>query len=337
MAGGPRDDWRIALAGAGGALGREIAAIMAERRLPVAELLPFGTDRSAGDVLEWHGDEIAIGVEPPRLPGLDLLVLATPQDAALPWVREALRAEVPVLDCSGALSISTEVPMLHADLGLPPGVESAPALCQPAGPALVWAPALAAVNAAAGLRGVAATWLRSASGVGASGPDRLSEETVALLTQQETDEADTFPGPIAFDCIPLDDATAHSDDVLRDLSRLLDTPLRGGVQAVQVPAFVADGGVLWLETERSLSRDLLYGALEKAAGVDLREEASWGPSIRDAAGADQALVGHLRAGDGGADGGLSGLWIAGDAVRLAARNAVRLAEARLSGPRAAAS
>lgn len=321
--------------GAGGVLGREIAAVMAERRLPLAELRAYGTERSVGDTLEWMGDEIAIESESPSgLRDLDLLVLATPQDAALAWVREALRAEVPVLDCSGALAISEEVPMVHADLGVPPGVESAPALCQPAGPALVWAPALAAVNATAGLRGVAATWLRSASGLGAAGPDRLSEETVALLTHQEPEPGEGWPGPLAFDCVPLDPGLAHTDDVLRDLSRLLDTEIRGGVQAVQVPAFVADGGVLWLETERPVSDDLLRGALEKAAGVGLREDEAWGPSIRDAAGADQALVGHLRSGDEGA---LAGLWIAGDAVRLAARNAVRLAEARLSGPRAAAS
>jgi aspartate-semialdehyde dehydrogenase len=330
----PRDSWRIALAGAGGALGREIAAVMAERRLPLAELLAFGTDRSAGETLDWLGEEIAIGSEPPRLAGLDLLVLATPQAAALEWVREALRAEVPVLDCSGSLAISTEVPMVHADLGVPPGVEGVPALCQPAGPVLVWAPALAAVNAVAGLRGVAATWLRSASGVGAAGPDRLSEETVALLTHQDAEDADIFPGSVAFDCVPLDDANAGSDHILRDLGRLLATELRGGVQAVQVPSFVADGGVLWLETERPLSEQGLRGALEKAAGVDLRADQDWGPSVREAAGADQALVGHLRA---GGEGALAGLWVAGDGVRLAARNAVRLAEARLSGPRPAAS
>jgi aspartate-semialdehyde dehydrogenase len=194
------------------------------------------------------------------------------------------------------------------------------------------------VNAAVGLRGVAATWLRSASGLGSAGPEQLSEETVALLTHQEVERSDAVAaGPLAFDCVPMDAAAAGADDILRDLSRLLDTPLRGGVQPVQVPAFVGDGGVLWLETERPLREDAFRGALEKAAGVELRESGEWGPSTREAAGLDQALVGHLRADHTDDQGGLVGLWIAGDAVRLAARNAVRLAEARLAGPRTAAS
>lgn len=316
--------WRLALAGASGAVGREIAAVLAERRCPVAELRAFGSERSSGEILDWFDEEIPVEAEVPPLRGLDLLIVATPGAPALELVRDALRAEVPVIDCSGSLASSPEVPLVHAALGLPAGIESAPALCQPAGPVLAWAPPLAAIDAAAGVRALSATWLRSASGVGRAGPGRLSDETVAVLTHREAEDADVFPGPIAFDCVPLDPGAAGGPAILRDLGRLLGRTLVGAVHAVQVPVFVADGGVLWLETGRVVSEDDLRAALEKAPGLDLRDGEAWGPSTRDASGSDRALVSVLGASDG-----RTGLWVAGDGVRLAAVNAVHLAEARL--------
>ncbi len=327
--------WRVALAGASGAVGREIASVLVERRLPVLEVRAFATERSAGDSVDWGEDELLVEETAPPLRGLDLLIVATPPAAALELVRDALRAEVPVIDCSGALAGSAEVPLVHVDLPRPPGLESAPVLAQPTGPALAWAAPLAAVHAAAGLRGLHATWLRSASGAGHAGPPRLSDETVSLLSHRESEEGGLFAGPVAFDCVPLvGDSAARSAHALRDLARLLDAPLHGAVQAVQVPTFVADGGVLWLETEKALDPSALASALGSVDGVELREDDTWGPSTRDAAGGDEVLVGALQSGAAPADGAPwsgAGLWIAADAVRLAARNAVSLAEARLGG------
>lgn len=360
---------RVALAGASGALAREVVAVMEERRLPVDEILPFATRASLGQEIEFFDDPIPIVAGMPSLRGVDLLLVCTPREPALELVRQALREEVFCIDCSGSLAGSAEVPLLVSDLCPAGAVLGAPVIATPAGPALAWSLALAPLARAAGLVRVVGTLLQSASHAGRAGIDVLSRETLALLTQQDLPPVEVFAGPIAFDCVPapdpasqpgdgdgVSDAASNADlsgarreaDVARDVLRLVQSvvqadrdanpeastepaglgadSLRIAVNAVQVPTFVSDGSALAIQTERPLSPAEAGEILQKAAGVELWQGES-GPSTRDAASQDLALVGRLRP-DPSVSGGLL-LWVAADPLRLAAGNVVKLAETRL--------
>jgi len=218
----------------------------------------------------------------------------------------------------------------------------------PPGPALSWAFVLAALERAAGLRRVVGTVLQSASFAGRPGMEALSSETVALLNQRPAPEPEVFAGHVAFDCVPRDargavdeggtqvGATASEAALVSTLQRLL----RGedereaasqapgfAVTAVQVPTFVGDGSALAVQTQRPLSPEEAEGAFEKAPGLRLWTPDGIGPTTRDAAGCDEALVGRLRR-DPSIEQGLL-LWVAADSLRLAALNVVKLAESRL--------
>jgi aspartate-semialdehyde dehydrogenase len=311
---------RIAVAGASGTLGRDVVAVLQERRFPVRELVPFATDRSTGEDVEFLDDALPVESQAPPLRGFDLLVLCAPPAASLELVREALRAEVPCIDCSGALAASREVPLLVAEL------------CAPA------AALGAAAPRAAGLRRVVGTVLRSASLGGRSGIEALSQETIALLSQRELPDPSVFHAPVAFDCVPTvgerdfaegvaPGTTLAERDLVRDLQRLLGRPVPAVASVVQVPTFVGDGSALVVETERAVSGEELPGLFEKAPGVEAWPRDSVGPTTRDAAGREVALVGQPRP-DPSSERGLV-LWVAADAIRMTAVNAVRLAEARL--------
>ena len=82
----------------------------------------------------------------------------------------------------------------------------------------------------------------------------------------------------------------------------------------------------FLETERELAPEELLDLLGKTPGVELWDDRLPGPSTREPVGRDVALVGQVRR-EFGSSGGLL-LWISADPVRIAAANAVRLAEAR---------
>jgi len=355
-----RGGLRIALAGASGALAREVLTVLDERRLPVDAILPFASERSIGLDVEFQDEVIPLGGALPSLQGVDLLLICTPRDVALDLVRQALRAEVFCIDCSGSLAGSSEVPLLVSDLCPPAAVLGAPVIATPTGSALAWSLVLAPLARAAGLERVVGTLLQSASHVGRSGIEVLSRETLALLNQQEMPPSEFFAGPIAFDCVPApgpavrtNDGQAEADstgerresDVARDVRRLVQSALQAGekpvqpadeipgdgpriaVNAVQVPTFVAEGSTLAIQTERPLSPSEAADLLEKADGVKLWEGGESGPSTRDAAAEDVALVGRLRL-DESTENGLL-LWVTADPLRLAASNAVKLAETRL--------
>jgi len=334
---------RIGLAGATGALGREVLAVLDESEFPAVEVLPFATERSVGQEVEFCGEPIAVESELPALRGLDLVIVCTPPGAALELVRECLRAEVACIDCSGALAASSEVPLLAAGLSPASAAIGAPVVSSPPGCTLSWFFALSALDRAAGLRRVVGTAIQSASLAGRPGIEALSSETVALLNQRTPPELGVFAGQVAFDCVPRDargaagpDAVTASESALIGmLARLLAATAgeRTGsaptfaVTTVQVPTFIGDGSVLAVETLRPLSPEEAEGVLEKAPGLRLWTQGGIGPTTRDAAGCEDAIVGRVRR-DPSVECGLL-LWLAADSLRLAAHNVVKLAESRL--------
>jgi aspartate-semialdehyde dehydrogenase len=332
---------RIAIAGATGTLGSELLTVLDEDELPVADLRLFASDASLGRDIEFQGQAIPVEVGEPELAGLDLLILCTPAAASLEWIRRALHAELPCIDCSGALAGASDVPMVIADLGAHDRVSGAPLITMPTGPALACALVLSALQGEAGLERVMATVLHSASSAGRRGIEELSSQTLALLNQRPAPDSDVFPGPVAFDCLPHppgDEAEAGKDGAALSearlaaaLRRLLGPEVGLGITSVQVPAFAGEGTTLSVQTGAPLSLERARALLEAAPGVDLREDDPCGPTLREALGFDEVLVSRLRVDPSAPDGSPALLmWLAADPVRLAAANAVKLARARFS-------
>jgi aspartate-semialdehyde dehydrogenase len=322
---------RIGVLGATGALGSEVLAALDRSAIRVGEVRLFASDASLGDDIEFQGAIAPVETGPLRLEGLDLLFLCAPPGVSLEGARAALRAEVPAVDCSGALALSEEVPLRIAAFGAG-GAQSAPLVAAPTGAVLALAPVLRAFAEAAGLRRAVATVLESASSGGKLGIHTLYVESLALFNQEEPPEPEIFGRPIAFDCAPSRGSAAEEGDsrgdraLVAQLGRLLgaDAPLV--ISRVQVPAFVGLGASLVVETERPLGVADAAAVLEKAPAVEVWEGED-GPSTRVATSREAVLVGGLR-GDATVEHGLS-CWLIADVLALAARNAVALAEARL--------
>lgn len=328
---------RIGIAGATGLLGRELVSVLEADGLPIGDLELFAGDRSLGEDVEFGGDGLAVRPLPESLVGLDAIVVCTPIGTALDLVRAALRAEIPCIDCSGSLASSPEIPLALAGLGAHDGLASAPLISSPPGAALIWAPVLAAIQREVGLRRVVGSVLTSASSSGRAGIEALSEETLALLNQRDSAIEAESGGPHAFDCHvhggrdePDKEGRAPAEAQLTSiLQRLLGADLRVAATCVHVPTFAGQGASLAIETQRALSPGRAAEIFATADGIDLWSEGD-APSTRDAVGADDVIVGRLRA-DASLEAGHGLLlWVAGDPLRLAAINAARLLRARFS-------
>lgn len=324
---------RIGLLGATGALGGEVLAALEASPLRIAAIVPAASDASRGEAIEFQGEDYPVLAEMPNLRGLDLVFCCAPPDPSLAWVREALRAEVPCIDCSGALADSHEVPLRVAALAPPPEAEGAPVVATPDAALLAWTLALAPLQRAAGLRRVVATVLESASAAGREGIAALSSESLALFNQQEAPEPVAFGRPLAFDCHPSlepPDESGHTPReraLQRGLARMLDTPVEVAATVAQVPAFVGQASSLALELARPLDPKEAEDHLAHAPGVEVWTEDGRGPNLRAAAGRDVVIAGRVRRDPGRPDGLL--LWLVADPLGLVAANAVALAVARL--------
>jgi aspartate-semialdehyde dehydrogenase len=321
---------RVAVVGATGALGGELLDQLRERRFPLQELRPIATDRSLGATIDWLGHELPVATEPETLRGLDLVLVCTPPAAALDWIRRALQAGVACIDFSGAVAGRAEVPLLDADEPLDPAALAAPLLAVPAPASLALVRVLAPIREEAGLARVSATLCEAASGAGRVGVDALQAETIALFNQEDMPETG-LDHALAFDCLPasgpLDEAgeSALEARVAGELGRLLGEDLPRAVTVLRVPTFAGMGIQLALETERELAPLACLERLGKTPGIASRTP-QVGPTTREAIGEDDVLVGRVRR-DPSAPRGLL-LWLALDPARLAASNALRIAEAR---------
>lgn len=323
---------RVAVLGATGALGGELLAVLDARSFPVGELVPLATDRSTGRSVEFQGEVYPVQTGPAALRDAELVFLCGPPGASLDLAHVAVREGAAAIDLSGALAGAREVPLLAAGVHAPASELARELVSALAGPALAWLRVLAPLAQAFGLRRVVGTSLEPVSGGGRAGIESLSAETVALFNQQPVEEPSIFGHPIAFDCVPgvgADDAggaAAAEDAIAAALRRLLGPELGVAVTRVRMPTFVGDGAALAVETAEPASPEAAAEALRKAEDVALRD----GPgalSTRSSAGGEAVLVGRLRS-DPSRAGGLL-LWLAADGLRLAAANAVRIAEARL--------
>lgn len=324
--------FRVVVVGATGALGSEIVAMLEERAFPVRELVPVATDESLGAVVEFRGESIAVETEIPSLRDVDLLVLCAPPDASLDFTAQALRSSVATIDVSGSLVRNEEVPLAVAGVHAPVEVLRSPLLALPVGPALAWILALAPIQHAFGVQRIVATHLESASGGGRGGLEALSAETLALFNQRDLPDPTVFDAPVAFDCVPWvgeegeGAQTRAEEEIAVALRRLVGPDLTLAVTAVRVPTFCGHGASLALETAREVRAADAVEALRSAPGVEVWDKGP-GPTTRASAGRSEVLVGRVREDPTRPGRGLL-LWLAADALRLAATNAVQLAEAR---------
>jgi aspartate-semialdehyde dehydrogenase len=323
---------RVAVIGATGTLGSDLLTVLEARDFPLAELIPVATERSMGRAVEIHGRSIPVETELASLRGLGLVFLCVPGGEALDWMRRALHAEVPCIDLSGSVEAAEEVPLLVANLGPDPADLVQPVIATPAGPTLAWSLALEPIHRAAGLRRVIGTSFEAVSGAGSAGIESLQAESIALFGQREVPLPTVFPRGIAFNCIPAvgeqgeGAETGVEEALARGLRRLLDAELPVAVTAVRVPTFSGTGASIAVEVGEELSVAELRELLAKAPGVAVPGDEMPSPTLREAVESELVLVGRIRR-DPSSERGLL-FWLAADPVRLAASNAVRLAESR---------
>lgn len=332
---------RVVVFGATGHLGQELIERLEDAPFAIGELVGVVSPDGAGKEFLFQGEDLDVLSEWPALKGWDIVFICTPPGVALEIVRDALRAEVPCIDCTGVLAEQEAVPMPLRATEISEVLATAPVLAVPSATSIAWAPILERLDAAAGVSRVVATVLSSASALGRRGLMALSEESIALFNQSEEPEAGPAGQTVAFDVIP---GGAAERRVAGELARSFGEGLRVDVSCVQVPTFVGEGVSLAIELAAPLDEAALEKCLDEIGGLERVPEgfgsrglapveedglAPAGPTLRDAASVEGVLVGRVRADRSLPAGQGWRLWLAFDPLRMTADHAMRLAQARL--------
>jgi aspartate-semialdehyde dehydrogenase len=324
------------VAGATGAVGEALLALLTEREFPIARLHALASGRSDDDTAMFA--ERAQPVRPLAdfdFHGCDLAFFCVPAAVAAEHVPRAAAAGCLVIDASSQFRQDAAVPLIVPEVNsaLLDQFRSSRIIASPGAPAVQLASVLAPLQRAAGLRRVQVTTLLAVSAQGRAGVAELAGQTARLLNAQALQQK-SFPAQIAFNLIPQFDALQENGYTLEELQiaaevkkLLADEELVVESKNIFAPVFYGHSQVATLDTRTPLSAAAARKLLAKTAGVKVLDRTGDNLSpVGDSTGQDAVLVGRIRQ-DLHSSHGLT-LWIVADNIRKgAAVNIVQIAEA----------
>jgi len=194
--------------------------------------------------------------------------------------------------------------------------------------AIVLARILTGLHRKFAVESVSVTILEPASERGAAGIDELQEQTVRLLNFQPA-ESKFFKGQIAFNILPEAEAANGTENLIRtQLAEILGNSIPSpSLMVHQAPVFHSESFSMFVRFAKAAtpSPDELRSCLADAGGgVLVNENPEEGPSPVSVVGSDKVHIGRIARDPG--DPSIYGIWIAADNLRIAASNALGIAE-----------
>jgi aspartate-semialdehyde dehydrogenase len=335
---------RVAVAGATGAVGREMLRTLEARRFPVDELVPLASARSEGTRLRFGGRDVEVRrLDAESFQDVDLALFSAGATASREHALRAAEAGCIVVDNSSAFRMDPDVPLLIPEIN-PEAVQAHRGIiANPNCTAITALMAVAPLHLAAGLRSLVVSSYQSVSGAGERGVRELLEQMEKLRGQEDDlrePEADALPAgevfgrTIAYNVIPRagtfepDGTTSEEVKLANESRKILGLPdLPVAATVVRVPVLVGHAVSIHAEFDRQIAPGEARLVMADFPGVRVFDDPSSDlfPTPLDAAGIDEVLVGRVRRAGERADALL--LWAVGDNLRKgAALNAVQIAE-----------
>jgi aspartate-semialdehyde dehydrogenase len=329
--------YRVGVVGATGAVGSTILEVLAERQFPVAEVIPFTSERSAGKAVAWNGSELTcVALAEDALEGIDIAISSAGGAVSAEWAPKLVDAGAVVVDNTSHWRMHEDVPLVVSEVNPEAIATHHGIIANPNCSTMQMVVALAPIHRAVGIERVVVSTYQSVSGTGRRAIDELLAQTRAVIAGEEP-EAEVYPHQIAFNVIPQvetfndgDDYTTEERKMMAETLKILGaSPDELGISAtcVRVPTIAGHCESVNVQLREELTPQACRELLAQAPGVTLLDSPAAGiyPMTLEAAGRDDVLVGRIRR-DPSASRCLN-LWIAGDNLRKgAATNAVQVAE-----------
>jgi len=328
----------IAIVGASTLKGKEIKEALEQRRFPVRRLVLLDEENIRGQLTEFQGEPTVIrSLERDSFAGVEFVFLAaSPVYSRNVW-KLADRAGCRIIDLTEALEQEGAQIVGPAATGALPDCSGR--LYASAHPAALVIASLLLRMQAAGLtpRRTIVHVFEPASERGSAGIQELQRQTVALLSFHEAPK-EVFGSQLAFNLLaaygeeirPL--LAGVEERVARHLARLLPSGIAPpSLRVLQSAIFHGHAFSFYLELEQPREAAEVEAAFA-GTGYDLRRADQEAPSAVGAASSEEIMVGDIRPDKNHP--GAWWIWAAADNLRLAAANAVRIAEelAKLKTP-----
>ena len=329
--------YRVAVAGATGAVGQEILNILHELRFPADEVIPLASERSLGKEVAY-GDDTFLKVKDLStfdFEGVDIGLFSPGASVSTVHAPRAAEAGCIVIDNTSQFRMDEDVPLVVPEVNPEALAEfrNRNIIANPNCSTIQMVMALKPLHDLARIRRVVVSTYQSVSGAGQEAMDELFDQTKSIF-MNDPKEPVIFPKRIAFNCIPridsmMEDGASKEEWKMRvETKKILDPMIEVVATCVRVPVFVGHGLAVHVEFEEPIDIGQGREAMQDFDGLvvmDRPEEDEYATQV-ECVGDHAVFVSRLRR-DPTVENGLA-FWCVADNLRKgAALNTVQIAQA----------
>ena len=326
--------YKVAILGASGAVGKEMMKILEERSFPVSELHLLASARSAGKVVQWRGQDVVI--EEARgevFEGIDIVLGAAENDIAERFAPAIVKSGAVFVDNSSAFRLDPDVPLVVPEVNPEDVKKHHGIIANPNCSTTITVTAVNALRNISPIKAMVASTYQAVSGAGAGGPIELQNE-VEALREGKAYEPKVFSYQIAYNVIPQiggEQCCGYTSEEMKlqnEGRKIMHLPeMKVSCTCMRVPVVRSHSISVSLHFEKKISVEEARAAIAAAPGCRLVDDldALQYPMPLDTSDQDLVFVGRIRP-DLTDENGLC-LWCCGDQVRKgAATNCIQIAE-----------
>ena len=327
----------VAVVGATGAVGETMLSILAERNFPVNEVHAVASSRSAGNKLEFNGQELLVeDLETFDFSGIGVGLFSPGASVSKVYAPKAAAAGCVVIDNTSQFRYDDDIPLVvpevnPADIAL---YKNRGIIANPNCSTIQMVVALKPIYDAVGIERINVCTYQSVSGTGKEAILELEQQTAAILNGKPV-TATVYPKQIAFNVLPHIDVfqengyTKEEMKMVWETHKILgDSSIRVNPTTARVPVFFGHSEAVHIETRDKINAVDARRLLQEMPGVVVLDEpvdGGYPTAVTEGAGRDPVYVGRIRE-DISHPRGLD-LWVVSDNVRKgAALNSVQIAE-----------
>ena len=322
-------NYKVAIIGATGLVGRTFLKVLKERNFPVEKLYLYASANSAGKKIEFNGTEYTVmELKDENIANdIDIALFSAGGGVSLEYAPKFKAKGAVVIDNSSAWRMDKNIPLVVPEAN-PEALKNHPGIiANPNCSTIQVMPVLKVLQEKYGLKRVIYSTYQAVAGSGQKGLNDLEANL-------KGEPSKGYPHQIAFNVLPhidifLDNGyTKEEEKMINETRKILNLPnLKVTATCVRVPIRFGHAVSVNVELEKPFELEDVIRAFEEKEGIVVQNDGKNNvyPMPINAQDTDEVYVGRIRK-DFSADNALN-LWVVADNIRKgAATNTIQIAE-----------
>ena len=319
----------VAVVGATGMVGEVMLKVLAERNLPISELVLVASERSVGKKMLFQGaSHTVVGLQTAVDMAPDIALFSAGGDTSLEWAPKFAAAGTTVIDNSSAWRMDATKKLVVPEINAHELSKEDKIIANPNCSTIQLVMALAPLHKAFGIERVVVSTYQSITGTGVKAVQQLENE------YKNVEGEKAYPYQIHRNALPHCDVfqengyTKEEMKLTNETKKILgDDSIALTATAIRIPVVGGHSESVNLTFTRPFSLEQVRELLDQTEGITLQDNPANNeyPMPLYAHGKDDVFVGRIRKDESQANG--INLWIVADNLRKgAATNAIQIAE-----------